>query len=287
GGAGAVGGSGSGGTGAIGGTGGEPGPCNTNALCSACPTSSCSSDSQCPTGRECIPSGCTTQSGGSIGECALNVGGACVGEGDDDSCPTGSTCETIGFGSWRCVKQTPGCNTDSDCVVGFSCESNQCVDRRVPCVFTEDCPVSYSCEPRTTTDRSCVRLYETCETDADCSVPTNYCEDVDGDGSKECAPSLGLNGPVCLNSSCSSPSAPVCEASEDVGETAVCGQYGLCRDADDCVAGFICAELWTDGRKECVPTGGGCDHISDCGLNQVCAAPRTGGPPACQSGIWN
>jgi hypothetical protein len=37
---------------------------------------------------------------------------------------------------------------------------------------------------------------------------------------------------------------------------------------------------------ECVPTPGpgDCDQVTDCPLQQVCAAPRNGGPPSCQAG---
>jgi hypothetical protein len=48
--------------------------------------------------------------------------------------------------------------------------------------------------------------------------------------------------------------------------------------------------LSQDGRKECVktplptPLPGECDQVTDCSPPQVCAAPRTGGRPSCQSG---
>jgi hypothetical protein len=152
-------------------------------------------------------------------------------------------------------------------------------------VFDEDCPVNYACEQPTTSNRFCFRLYESCETEIDCGVPTAHCEDVDNDGTTECAGSVTFNGPACFNSSCGG-STPVCEASQDVGTIAVCGQYGLCRDVNDCANSteFECLELWQDGRKECVKKNGDCDHITECPVNQVCASARDGGPPNCQSG---
>jgi hypothetical protein len=154
-------------------------------------------------------------------------------------------------------------------------------------VFDENCPVNYGCEQVTSSNRFCLRLYETCETEQDCGLPARHCEDVDNDGTRECAGSVSFNGPACLNSSCGGPT-PVCEASQDLGILASCGQYGLCQSASDCAdSTFECLELWQDGRKECVKKDGSCDHISDCLVNQVCASARTGGAPACQAGAVN
>jgi hypothetical protein len=181
----------------------------------------------------------------------------------------------------RCVKTTPGCNSDFDCVMGFSCEGGSCVDRRVPCILDEDCPMSHSCETPTTSTRFCARIHQTCFTEFDCDTLAPYCVDIDGDGSTECAGAPNVVSPACMNSDCGSGS--VCEVS-GVGSITVCGQYGLCTGVSDCPGGFDCISLWADGRKECVPPGGGCDHVTDCQVQEVCASPRTGGAPNCQAG---
>ncbi|MGB8328800.1 MAG: hypothetical protein WCE62_01635 [Polyangiales bacterium] len=181
----------------------------------------------------------------------------------------------------RCVKTTPGCNGSFDCVLGFSCEAGACVDRRMACGLDDDCPMNHSCEGTST--RFCARIHRTCYDDFDCGGLAPYCIDVDGDGDKECAGSDHPTNPACVNSACTSASAPVCEASS-VGSITACGQYGLCLTNADCAGGFQCVDLWPDGRKECVPSGGCCDHISDCPERQVCASPRSGGAPSCQAG---
>jgi hypothetical protein len=70
-----------------------------------------------------------------------------------------------------------------------------------------------------------------------------------------------------------------------VGSLTTCGQYGLCLSNADCAdSSFECVALWQDGRAECVSTGGSCSNITDCSVRQVCATPRSGGPPSCQVG---
>ncbi|MFW2389837.1 MAG: hypothetical protein ACN4G0_15975 [Polyangiales bacterium] len=286
GGTGAVGGAGgSGGSGASGGTGGTGGgpACVTNGLCFFCPDT-CESSDDCAVGETCAPSGCTTNGGDPIQQCFPVPGGACE---TSDDCPAEYACESVGFGKSKCIKQTPGCNTTSDCVLGFSCEGDPgaCVDRRVACESFEDCPKSHTC--RTFPNAAyCVRVNQACLTEDDCSeVGTPLCVDIDGDGATECAGSTDPNQPsppACFNSDCGG-AAPVCEVGV-ISSLAECGQYGLCRLDTDCASGFVCAPLWPDGRKECVEAGGSCSQISDCPAQQVCASPRNGGPPSCQSG---
>ena len=155
------------------------------------------------------------------------------------------------------------------------------MDRRVPCEDYLDCPKSHVCST-TPTASFCVRVYRTCHEDEDCAGFGSFCDDIDGDGTKECAGEIGGAGSACVNTMCSG-TAPVCEAGV-TGTTAVCGDYGLCRTNNDCDTGFECVGLWQDGRRECVPPGGSCDQVTDCSLREVCAAPRGGGPPSCQAG---
>lgn len=271
---------GTGGMVGTGGTGGSPGPCATNALCHTCPDSLlCDTDEDCEfSGYVCIPSGCETQEGAPIKQCQPSRGPSCTSV----ACPnsTDYDCIPVGTSSPRCVRVTPGCTgaTESyDCVPGFSCEGGTCVDRRVPCDDYLDCPKSHVCST-TPTASFCVRVFRTCHENEDCA---GFCANVDGYGPKECAGELDSD--ACVNSACMSSSAPVCEAGV-TGTTAVCGDYGLCRTDNDCDLNFECVGLWQDGRRECVPTGGTCDQVTDCDPQQVCAAPRNGGPPRCQTG---
>ncbi|MGB5490461.1 MAG: hypothetical protein WBM76_06510 [Woeseiaceae bacterium] len=218
--------------------------------------------------------------------CMPAPGGACI---DNEDCGAEYDCVDVGFGKSRCLKQTPGCNTDADCVVGFSCEGvpGSCVDRRLPCDGYLDCPKGHVCKGQPNS-QFCLRVNQGCQSDDDCAdLPTPWCADIDGDGTGECAGSPSPNdvppGPACVNSSCTG-STPVCEVAA-ISSLATCGQYGLCQVSGDCAAGFECVGLWTDGRKECVEEGTRtCNHISDCPEQQVCASPRAGGPPSCQRG---
>ncbi|MGB5812797.1 MAG: hypothetical protein WBG86_19845 [Polyangiales bacterium] len=278
---------GSDGTGGTSGTGGTtPIPqCQVGNLCAACPADEdrCEQASDCAPGHTCIQSGCATLEGNPIQICVLASGSFCR---DDDDCPGERVCTDLGIEGLRCVKTTPGCDSDFDCVLGFLCEEEECVDRRVPCVHDDDCPMSHVCEG-IDVSRFCHRVHQVCEGELDCAGIAPRCVDIDGDGTTECAGSSEPNAPspvACVNADCADPFAPVCEVSE-AGSTSVCGQYGLCLDGDDCTDGFECVGLWTDGHKECVPEGGTCSRIVDCPERQVCASPRSGGPPACQAGV--
>ncbi len=279
--------SGAGGMVGTGGTGGSLGPCATNTLCHTCPDALlCDTDGDCAfSGYVCIPSGCETLGGAAIKQCQPSRGGSCI---DDRDCPNGSDydCMTVGAGGKRCVRVTGGCDptTESyDCVPGFSCEAGTCVDRRVPCDSSLDCPKSLVCTT-TPTSSFCVRAFRTCHADADCAGFGSFCADVDGDSIKECVGELGSSGSACLNSNCGG-STPVCEVGA-APTTATCADYGLCRFDSDCdeTDGFVCVGLWQDGRMECVKSGGSCSGVTDCPLQQVCAAPRNGGSPSCQAG---
>ena len=270
-----------------GGAGGVSGPCATNALCHTCPDQFlCNTDSDCAfSGYVCVESGCSTHEGAPIKQCQPSRGGSCI---DENDCPNTMDydCIPVGAGATRCVRVTPGCSpvTESyDCVPGFSCEGGNCVDRRVPCDDYQDCPKSHVCST-TPTASFCVHVYRTCHADEDCGGFGSLCADIDNDGTKECAGEISGSGDACLSSACTDPSAPVCEAGV-TGTTAACGDYGLCLTNNDCDTGFECVGLWQDGRKECVRTNGSCDQVTDCPVQQVCAAPRAGGPPSCQRGI--
>lgn len=285
GGAGGAGG-GAGGTAGVGGDGGAGGTvveCTTSLLCRSCPAEGyCEANDDCDVGSICVESGCDDLAGVPIKQCLFAGGGACE---SDAMCPDDRSCVEVPGEGKRCVRDAPGCDDSFDCPLGFSCENLTCVDRRVPCDLDEQCPKNHVCTS-VLNSTFCHRVQIECSFDFDCVGLAPSCEDVDGDGSKECAGVFDPNAPVvdaCINTSCGDPSAPVCEAG-GVGSTSVCGQYGLCLSEDDCAAGFICAGLWPDGRKECVPSGGSCSSFADCPARQVCASARTGGAPICQAG---
>jgi hypothetical protein len=288
GGQGGSGGSETGGTGGDVGTGGAGGmvvpACSTNSLCRSCPSDgSCDTNGDCSVGFVCIESGCSTLEGDAIKQCVFGGGGACE---TTASCPSGRQCLEVPGEGKRCVKTTTGCDTSFDCVLGFSCEDGECVDRRLPCSIDDHCPKNHTCVS-TANSSFCLRIHRDCQAEFDCVDLAPRCEDVDGDGTTECAGVFNPNqsgSDACLNDDCSDVGAPVCEAA-GVGSTTVCGQYGLCRDGDDCAVGFSCVGLWPDGRKECVPNGGDCTAIADCPVRQVCASPRQGGAPSCQPGF--
>jgi len=286
---------GAGETGGSGGSSGEggSGPCATNALCHTCPDEFlCDTDDDCAfSGYVCVASGCETHGGAPIKQCQPSRGPSC---GTDADCPNTSdyACLPVGAGgSERCIRVASGCSPATetiDCAPGFSCEGpsgeETCVDRRLPCESYLDCPKSHVCAT-TPVSSYCVRTHRTCREDTDCGgfvAAGAFCADVDGDLIKECVGERGSSGEACVNADCGG-ADPVCEAGA-APPAASCGNYGLCLDSGDCGAGFVCASLWQDGRKECVPMGGTCNEVTDCPLHQVCAAPRNGGFLSCQAG---
>jgi hypothetical protein len=260
-------------------------PCITNTVCASCPSANDAS-CICAPSEICVPSGCTeTVGGAAIMTCWPGPGESCATVAD---CPAEYDCVPVGFGQNQCVKTTPGCNTTNDCGLGFSCEGvpGACVDRRVPCNDYTDCPKGHVCE-NLPNSQFCVRVNRDCDQDTDCAdIGAPWCADIDGDGSTECAGSPLPNNvppaPACLNSGCGG-STPVCEVAA-ASNLATCGEYGLCQNGADCASGFECVGLWPDGRMECVELGGTCNYVTDCPEQQVCASPRTGGPPSCQAG---
>ena len=274
---------GTGGTGGNAGTGGSGGTGGayscTNALCHSCPDPEdlCDSDLDCSLpGQACVATGCETEAGASMKRCLPSWGPSCTSV-DDCPNPTDYACADIGGGKSRCQRVAAGCNpsTESiDCPPGFSCEGGACVDRRLPCDDYTDCPKNHVCHAFSGASSSyCVRANRDCNVDTDCR--------------SECAGKLGASDAACVTSDpmCTG-SVPVCEAAPfGNARYAACSAYGLCLEDADCAAGFECVGLWQDGRAECVPVAGTtCNQVTDCPPQQVCAAPRSGGPPSCQSG---
>jgi hypothetical protein len=254
--------------------------CTTSALCPACPDPDalCDPDSSdaCPIGEVCLSTGCDD-----FARCFVTGGGGCQ---DNDDC--GNPAYECNLVIGRCLRTDPGCDDSNDCVAGFACESGVCTDRRVPCETGSDCPHGFTCFFASPDQRFCRRISRPCSDDIDCLTLGVPCGDADGDGSKECMPSLMPNvaDPVsCDNTQCAEDTAPVCESTVQ-GTAAVCGQFGLCVSSIDCAAGFECRDLWGDRRAECALPDGSCVDSSVCDDRTVCGSPRAGGPPACVSG---
>ena len=272
------------GSGGVGGSGGGGSWCTTSALCPACPDvdALCDDDNPCAVGEVCLATGCDDFS-----RCFVIGGGGCE---DDTDC--GDRAYECNLSIGRCLRIDPGCDDSNDCVAGFACEINECIDRRVPCESGLDCPHGFTCFFAPPDQRFCRRISRPCGDDRDCLTLGVPCGNADGsaDGSKECMPSLFPNAPTpvsCDNTQCIDEAAPVCEAVVE-GTVALCGQFGLCASVDDCdpdpATGFQCRDLWGDGRAECVMPGGSCVDSSECNIRNVCASPRTGGPPTCVGG---
>ncbi len=252
--------------------------CNTSTLCPSCPDPEalCDEGNPCPVGEVCLPTGCDDFS-----RCFVTGAGACQ---DDDDCANPAYTCNLSIG--RCLRSEPGCDDSNDCVAGFACENDSCVDRRAPCETGSDCPHGYTCFFGSADQRFCRRITRPCADDIDCLVLGVPCGDADGDGLKECMPSLTPNAPgavSCDKAQCEVAAAPVCESSIS-GTAAVCGRFGPCSSIDDCVEGFDCRDLWGDGRPECVIPAGSCVDSTECEARNLCASPRPSGPPVCVGG---
>jgi hypothetical protein len=251
--------------------------CETSALCPTCPDEDelCDSENPCPAGEVCLPTGCED-----LERCFVTGGGACA---DDEDC--GNPAYACDLTINRCIRTDSGCDDSNDCVSGYACENGECADRRVPCVSLDDCPHGYACFFTALDQRFCRRISRPCDDDIDCLTRGVPCGDADGDGAFECAPSLMPNepNPVSCDISMCGGIAPVCESSVE-GTLAVCGEFGPCKAPGECPMGFDCQDLWGDGRKECVLPSGSCVDSSECAPRQVCATPRTDGPPQCNAG---
>ena len=272
------------GSGGVGGSGGGGSWCTTSALCPACPDvdALCDDDNPCAVGEVCLPTGCDDFS-----RCFVIGGGGCE---DDTDC--GDRAYECNLSIGRCLRIDPGCDDSNDCVAGFACENNECIDRRAPCEMGSDCPHGFTCVFPSADQRFCRRITRPCTDDLDCFTLGALCGNADGsaDGSKECMPSLAPTAPdpvSCDKTQCTEDAAPVCEPVVG-GTIAVCGRFGPCASVGDCdpdpATGFQCRDLWGDGRAECVlPAGstGSCVDSSECNIRNVCASPRTGGPPTC------
>ncbi len=254
-----------------------PAGCNANTDDDCSPT--CGNDSveegetcdgDCP--RSCDDGdACTIDLGtGSAEACSF----ACTTEpnvecaDDDGCCPAGCSSSTDDDCPLAAVGDA--CAIDADCASDW-CGTQELVGLPggyclAQCAGEQDCDATSHCSNGT-----CLR---DCASDGDCRAPSYECFDSSGDGVDECAPVGGGAGGI----------GAACEATDDCagGQGAVCiteangfpggyctifgdcmacpvgsrcGQFGICvqgcEDADDCRAGYACADVDGDLFTEC------------------------------------
>ena len=214
--------------------------------------------------------------GGSCADAAGSIGAACTGP---DTCPAG-ICLLPGQGGWPGGFCTAFCSADTDCGAG-----NRCILNGAGLGI---------CAP-------------ICGTDADCPRAGYGCYDVDGDGTKECAPfgdgggqigdpcvdvgdCAGGADAICLDdpnlptnlcaSSCADgqtcPPGSVCTFD---GEGAVC--LATCQTTSECPEGAVCEDRDGDGVFECGPgqgIGDPCEDGTQCASGE-CIPESAGGAP--------
>jgi hypothetical protein len=232
----------------------------------------CTDSSMCAAGESCVPDGCGTS------RCVLG-GHRCV---DASDCAAGSTCMAFGTRS-ACVDPGGGCNDSRDCPLGFACEGGACVNRRLPCSLFDDgsgsggCPEGFICSGSGGEFGGapfCYRSYDPCGNDGACVMGIGRCIDVAGGGQRVCF----LPGACDANSDCAD--RQVCGLDPE-NMFAFCGAFGPCAADADCPVGSTCRDLWGDGVRDCVRTGGTCASSADCPAMQICGEPNGGGTPRC------
>lgn len=224
-----------------------------------------------PRGEDCSAAPCRAGFVCISDPCGMHCkaeGRSCAEAGD---CPSGSTCS--GSEGERACRREGGCADSRDCPSGFACEAGSCQDRRVRCSVAAPCPNGFVCDHSQGGLPFCVRVVTRCATHAGCLFGM-FCRDVDGDGLSECI----ADGTCDTNSDCAPRST--C-GTMPVEIFAACDNHGACRSDSDCALSARCVDLWGDGVRTCTPTGGLCNHTTDCTPPQICASPADGSPPRC------
>lgn len=238
-----------------------------------CDVPECDPDAtpSCAAGLRCLPDGC--------GRTTCQLGGhACVA---NDDCAEGSICfgtgTLDGSAADLCLRPSAGCADSRDCAPGYACEEGTCVDRRVRCEAPTDCPYGFFCNDADSWALPyCMRVSRRCSSFAGACPPFFSCVDVDGDGLSECR----RNGEACdTNDDCGA-AGEVC-GYDPVAKALACQAHGPCASAEDCADGFGCVDVWGDGVRECVPSGGECERSASCPTGALCGAPSSGGGAMC------
>lgn len=264
-----------------------------DARCTTTPITACVNDDSC------CPSVCTTENDS---DCSCTPRTSCdVGECGivDDGCGGPLNCGTCAIGGQ--------CHTDADC------ESGICVTEAssgwtggfctLGCTTDEHCGTGAHCAYRSDGPGVCLA---TCDGNEDCRDDYT-CQDIDGDGARECAPSgtgTGAIGAPCDRVADCSGGDPAyclvenrgwqdgyctreCTSDADCGSSAHCAAgiddracLADCEDDSDCrSAGYLCYDVDGDGQKECAPaatgsqpTGEECVHTFECtgGVDGIC-----------------
>lgn len=230
-------GNGSGGNGGESGAGGAGqldagrGGATTDAPIKAPPPVGCTTDSDCPSGRNCKSSTCVQPK-------------AC-----NDSLDCGSTDLVCDRNRGFCVQ----CTRSADCTTGQSCVSNRCASP-VQCQTSIDCGLGKVCE----TGR-CVE----CSKDADCSSGQHCAQNIcrsGCDSDKDCTPqgmlcNFGLG--VCTQ----------CSSQQACAAGSYCDGSGVCKMAV-CLAGeSMCLG---NGIASCKSDGTGFGTVSVCPSSRTC-----------------
>lgn len=194
---------------------------------------------------------------GSAGICAADVpgGGYCTQDCTSATCPSGSTCTTLGT-SKLCLR---ACQSTSGCRSEHLCLSNLCIPK---CTADSDCE-SANCD-LSTGQCGPPRVGAPCTSNAQCGQSPAFC----GTGAPGGYCSLSCGGQD--NVPC--PPGSSCVSS---GGTGVC--LAGCQDASTCRPGYLCLANGT-GTKSCLPA---CQTDGDCGPGLRC---DTGSGACVQSG---
>lgn len=241
-----------------------PGPPVFETCNLAATTVRCTADSMCNVagGERCLSANC----GDNVRTCQP-AGRSCAGDTD---CLSGLQRCAAG----RCVATGTDCGDTRACPWGYLCEgtagSRRCVDRRRSC--TDDlrypCPANSLCYSDGQVSPICIPLLTRCATNTAC-IRGSVCQDVDGDGVKECVP----EGPCSASRRCAAPMT--CGASP-VDIVARCGNTGVCSSDASCAAGYRCVDPWGTGVKECRSSSEPCQLHTQCGAQQLCDPAPSG-----------
>ena len=247
--------------------------CTTSTGPDGCPLCSCvatcSSDSDCPSGEQCLPDpnmGCACPAG-QVCDCAvaLTCQPAQNGCQSDSDCPSGSRCEP-GPVTCNCPANDPTCEcaqplsqcvaetctADSDCRSGEQCEPSACPAGMITCDQVPPGDELPCCD----TTGQCVAVQTGCDTSSDCPSG-EYCAYMN------CSPGSNCPGGVA-------------------GYSGVClADPTTCRSDADCAGGQVCqsgtcvAPTGCSQDSDC-PSGDVCNLCPECPPGAECACPANG-----------
>ena len=204
----------------------------------------CGSDTDCPMGKHCDPTGAM----------GLGVCNECI---KDSDCLTGNTCVNN--------KCAPGCASDANCGNMQKCLLSGSQGTCVTCITSANCTMGQSCEPNSHT---CVECLQNTDCAAGNICHQNKC--VPGcDSSQHCAngQACNLSTGTCVDcvsdAECKTTMTPRCDVTQN--KCVACLQA-----SDNCPAGQYCA------GTTCYP---GCRTNTDCQVGNP--SPASKGQAVC------